>query len=289
MTIFYRDGIVSEQAIAPFDFTDRGLLLGDGVFDTALVLGGRVFRIEAHLDRLFDAARALDIGVAHDEVRRCVATLAARGGRGVLRTNVTRGPGPRGLRPPSTRQPTIFASLAPLSDNVAFASLTLDVAKIRRNESSPTSRFKTLNYLDGVMATAAVAEAGFDEALFLNCSGRVASTATGNLFVTCGGRIVTPPLAEGVLPGIIRAFILAECGGQERPLELAELFSADAVFVTNSVRLVAPVTRIGDTLLASTTDDRVKASRHRLWTAVCDECGISLPLPDGIDGAETIA
>jgi branched-chain amino acid aminotransferase len=284
---FYRDGEISEQATAPFDLSDRGLLLGDGVFDTAMVLGGRIFRAGAHLERLLAAARALGIDADRGALTRAAEGLAARGGQGILRTTVTRGPGPRGLRPQSPQHPTILASVAPLPAQVAFAPVTLAISAIRRNESSPTSRLKTLSYLDAVLAAGAAAAAGFDEALFLNCAGRVACAASGNIFAVHGREIVTPPVADGVLPGIIRAFVLAECGGVERALDLAELLAADAVFVTSSVKLIAPVTRIGGATLQSDRNQVVTELQTRLRAAISAECGVTLP-PPGCGKAETL-
>ncbi len=285
--LFFRDGAISDEATGPFDLRDRGLLLGDGVFDTALVLGGRIFRAAAHLERLLAAARELGIDADEAAVRRAAETLAERGGQGVLRTNITRGPGPRGLRPASPQRPAIFASLAELPAQGAFAPVTLGIATIRRNETSPTSRLKTLNYLDAVLAVGAAAAAGFDEALFSNCAGRVACAAAGNVFAIRGGEIATPPVADGVLPGIVRDFILAECGGVERSLDIADLVTADAVVVTSSVRLIAPVTRIGDTALASCRNEVVRKMQERLWAAIRVECGVAPPLPVVTDAAET--
>jgi branched-chain amino acid aminotransferase len=271
--LFYRDGVVFEHATAPFDLTDRGLTLGDGAFDTALVLGGGIFRGAAHHERLLAAARELRIDADADAIRHAAEALSATGGEGVLRTTVTRGPGPRGLRPPSPQRPTVFASLAPLPRNVAFVPVTLAVAPIRRNETSPTSRLKTLNCLDAVLAAAAAANAGFDEALFLNCAGQVACATTGNIFAVRGREIVTPPVADGVLPGIIRGFLLEACGGHERSLGVADLLAADAVVVTSSLKLVAPVTRIGDRALGSSTNEVVRQMQQQLWTAIRAECG----------------
>lgn len=277
--LVYHDGTISDRSVRAFDLTDRGLLLGDGVFDTALVLGGRIFRNDAHLERLVVAARELGIDVDGDAIRRAGEALASRGQEGVLRTNVTRGPGPRGLRPRSPQCPTLFAILAPLPENVFFAPLTLAVATIRRNESSPTSRLKTLNYLDAVLAAGAAAAAGFDEALFLNCAGKVACAATANIFAVLGGEIVTPPVADGVLPGIVRGFILSECGARERSLDLAELLAADAVFVTSSLRLVAPVTRIGVRSFGSRRLAAIADLQQALRRAILAECGVAPPLP----------
>jgi len=285
--LFWRDGEIFEQATAPFDLTDRGLLLGDGVFDTALVLGGRIFRGAAHLERLLAAARELGIDTDERAIRRVAEALCTSGKDGVLRTTLTRGPGPRGLRPQSPQRPTIFASLAPFAPAGFFAPLTLTVAAIRRNESSPTSRLKTLSYLDAVLAAGAAAAAGFDEALFLNCAGRVACAAAGNIFLVRGREIVTPPVADGVLPGIIRAFLLKECGGRERSLDVADLLAADAIVVTSSLKLIAPVGRIGDRCFESGTNAVVKQLQQALRTAIGAECGIML-LPPGGSMAETL-
>jgi branched-chain amino acid aminotransferase len=280
MTETYLDGEIFTGSVAAFDLGDRGLLLGDGAFDTALVLGGRIFRGAAHLERLVGTARQLGIEVDAKPIARAAESLAARAGQGVLRTNVTRGPGPRGLRPRSPQRPTVFASLAPLPSGVAFAPVTLDVATIRRNETSPTSRLKTLCYLDAVLATGVAAAHGFDEALFLNCAGRVACAATGNIFALRGREIATPPVADGVLPGIIRAFILAECGGVERSLDLSDLVAADAVFVTSSLKLAAPVTRIGESALESHHYPVVRNIQEKLRAVIAAECEFGLPLPD---------
>lgn len=274
-------GHIYEGSIAPFDLSDRGLLLGDGVFDTALVLGGRMFRAEAHLDRLFEAARALGIPVDAAAVRRAVSELCERGGQGVLRTTVTRGPGPRGLLPRDARHPTVLASLGPLPTELFFAPLSLAITSIRRNETSPTSRLKTLGYLDAVLAVTEAAAQGCDEALFLDCAGRVACAAAGNVFFVSGQEIVTPPVADGVLPGIVRGLVLAECGGREASLDLETLLAADAIFVTNSVRLVASVVRIGDRVFASEESDVIQRVQVRVRRTIASECSVDLPVPAG--------
>lgn len=279
--LFYRDGQISDRAIAPFDLTDRGLLLGDGVFDTALVLGGRMFRREAHLARFFHTLSELGIDADPKAVRLATEALVARGGEGVLRTTVTRGPGPRGLRPRHPQTPTVFASLSPLPTEAFFAPLTLEVATIRRNETSPTSRLKTLNYLDSIIAASEAVEKGFDEALFLNLAGRVACVAAGNIFALYGREIVTPPVTDGALPGIVRGFILDECGGRERSLDLAGLLAADAIFVTNSLRLIAPIIRVDDTMFGSGTNRTVGELQRRLQKEIGTECGVTLPILGG--------
>ena len=159
----------------PFDASDRGLLLADGVFDTSLVLGGRMVWRAAHLSRLAAHARVLGFGVDPASLEAAVEGTLARlaGGHGALRLTLPRGPGPRGPAPPAEPQPTILATLAPLPATL-FAPLTLHQTSIRRNETSPLSRAKSLGYGDAVLAAAEARAAGFDDALFLNGAGRVA-------------------------------------------------------------------------------------------------------------------
>ncbi|KQP03496.1 MAG: aminotransferase class IV [Methylobacterium sp.] len=240
----------------PFDLADRGLTLGDGVFDTALARDGRLVFEAAHVARLAAATRALGFFVDPERITQAMRAVA--GGAGdlaAIRTTVTRGSGPRGLAPPAEPRPVLWASAAPLPPALPFASLTLHPTDIRRNDTSPAARWKTLGYLDAVLAAAEARAAGFDEALFRNTHGRVACAGTGNLFAVFGTRLVTPPLSEGVLAGIVRAEVLGlapslEFTAEEQPLAFEEFLGADAVFLTNSLRGIAPVRAVGATRFA---------------------------------------
>lgn len=243
---------------ADFDLTDRGLLLGDGVFDTSLVIDGAPVWRAAHLRRLCDACVAIGLAVTEGGLAQRIdgaMTLAAAGlAAGSLRVTVTRGPGPRGVAPPEQAAPTVIASRAAMAALPAFQPLSLWLSPVRRNETSVTSRIKTLAYLDNVLETAQARAAGCDEPLFLNTRGDVACSGVGNIFALSGGRLLTPPVSAGALPGIARAAVLrlapaAGLSAGEQTLELADLRGADAVFVSNSLRLLAPVTRMGDARL----------------------------------------
>lgn len=284
--MLWRDGQVSDGHAAPLDHADRGLTLGDGVFDTALALGGRVAFEEEHVARLVAAAGTLGIPAEAPTIRRAMRDLAGRGERLALRTTLTRGAGPRGLKPPDEPHPTLFATAAPSGRASAFAPLRLMPTAIARNDTSPASRLKTLGYLDAVIAAAAAAKAGFDEALFCNTKGHVACAGTGNVFCllspssSAGVTLVTPPLSDGVLAGIVRARVIAlasSCGlaVEERSLALDEMRSAEAVFVTNSLRLIAPVTALGETAFDSAGHPDFARLREALTAAVAQSCGVS--------------
>ncbi|WP_102961068.1 aminotransferase class IV [Mangrovicella endophytica] len=257
------------------DAADRGLLLADGLFDTALLIDGVVFRRNDHLARLADGLAQLSIPVAQSNLEAAMTALAARQGDGSIRLSVTRGPGPRGLQMPAEPRPTILGTAAPLAPTSMFAPLRLAAARIRRNETSPLSRLKSLSYLDAVLAQNEAKAAGADEALFLNTAGHVACTALGNLFALKDGHLSTPPLADGVLPGIMRRWILAQAEDAglaiaERSLVPADLAGA-SLFVSNSLRLIAPAS-LGDEVPVALPDP-LRLLMERLCKAVAAECG----------------
>jgi len=245
------DGRLHPAGPVPFDLGDRGLTLADGLFETLLAVDGRVFRRDAHLDRLGAGLAALAIPVARERLETdldlLLGTLAP--GAAVVRLTVTRGPGARGLKPPAEMRPSVIVTAAPWSTEVVFRPLRLVTSSIRRNETSPGARFKTLAYVDAVAALIEAEAAGGDDALFLNGRGAVASTTMANVFAVVGGRLLTPPLDDGILAGTTRAVVLEAArdlglAGEERSLEPADLFAAEAVFATNAVRLIAPVAAI---------------------------------------------
>ncbi|WP_172327581.1 aminotransferase class IV [Mangrovicoccus sp. HB161399] len=275
---WWADGHVSGSPEAPFDLSDRGLLLGDALFDTAMVRGGHVVRGRAHLDRL--EAGCATLGMHFDRTRAAAAWAAVCGGleAGSVRLTVTRGSGPRGVAPPADPSPRIFASSAPGLPE-PFAPVRLATSAIRRNETSPTSRLKTTGYLDAVLATRAAREAGADEPLFLNTQGNAACTGIGNLFALIGRRLVTPPVSEGVLPGIVRAEMLAIAPSaglvpEERPLTPAQLQEAGALLVTNSLRIASPVAALDGRVLPP-PPSAATALLQALLRALANETGSS--------------
>jgi branched-chain amino acid aminotransferase len=249
VSLAWIDGTIVEGPIA-IDPADRGLALGDGLFETLCVLGGVALWQGDHLDRMEQAAAELAIPLARAALEAAVAALCARssGGAEVLRLTLTRGVTARGLAADGAA-PHLIATLAPLARVSFFRPLTLAVASIRRNGWAPSSRLKTLSYADNVMAARQAADANADDALCLNTSGHVASTTVANVFAVIGEELVTPAPGQAILPGIMRKAVLALAPAiglrpVERPVELAEVATAEAVFVTNSLRLAAPVTHL---------------------------------------------
>jgi branched-chain amino acid aminotransferase len=250
MTHVWLNGRITDAAQAQISVSDRGLLLGDGLFETMAVSGGQVFDLDAHLERLASGLALLKFAGSVDlvKLRATIADYAAAGGmaQAVLRLTATRGAGPRGLLPPASPEPTLLMTLSPMPPLTA-APLSLHVAKVtRRNEFSPLSRIKALPYLDNVLALQEARGHGADEALLLNTQGRIACASAANVFVLRGDRLETPPISDGALPGIMRALVLALApklglAPVETSLSAGGLAGADEVFLTNSIRRITPV------------------------------------------------
>lgn len=241
------NGLDCDGAI-PVQPGERGLLLGDGAFETILSLNGRPVWLPGHLDRLMAAASALGLKTERAALERDARAVAGPG-PGILRLTVMRGEGGRGLAAEGTGKPPVLAGFYTLPPGTINASLRLAVSSVRRNEGSPASRMKTLSYIDNILAAREAVSRGADDALMLNNAGRVACCGIGNIFIISGAKLLTPPCADGVLAGIARGHVL-ECAPRlglepvEAALRVEELSSADAVFMTNSLRLISPVTEL---------------------------------------------
>lgn len=254
--IFMNDRLVPEEQAVVSVF-DHGLLYGDGVFEGLRSYSGKVFRIDAHLDRLYDSARAicLTIPLAKEAVAKAVNdTLAANGlADGYVRLVVTRGAGSLGLDPNKTKHPQVIV----IADTISLyprefyeKGLRIVTAATQRTHSAALSpRIKSLNYLNNIMAKLEGLQAGCVEALMLNHKGEVAECTGDNVFIVRGGRVLTPPTDAGILEGITRNAVLdlARAAGidcLEATLVRYDLYTADECFLTGTAAEVIPVVEI---------------------------------------------
>lgn len=240
------NGELKEAADARIAPDDRGFTLGDGLFETIAIRKAAPKRLAAHLARLREGASVLGIPVPYTDEK--IAALAASVigtnelTEGALRITLTRGPGARGIAPPEAPTPTFMITSGPLPPDDPLALMI--ARSTRRNELSPLARVKTLGYLDNILARREAVAAGADDAVLLNTQGRVAETSVANIFVLIGGGLVTPPVSEGALPGVMRAEVIRLARAEERPIEAAELARASEIFVSNALG-IRPVARMG--------------------------------------------
>lgn len=253
--------LLPTDAPAPFSLQDRGLTLSDGLFETLPALAGRPVLAHAHIARLCEAAEIFAIPIKAEDIHEALdaITTACSGQDIIIRLTLTRGAGGRGLTPPEPASPTLFAVANPYHASMVGTPCTLVTSGIRRNQTSPTSHYKTLAYFDAIQANEEAREQGADDALMLNTRDQVASATIGNIFAVRGEKLITPPLEDGVLDGITRALVLdtaAELGmvPLEESLTRDDLLAADAVFLTNSLRFIRPVTALDGVALTTNAD-----------------------------------
>jgi len=268
----YLNGVIVDEGAAFLPVNDRGILFGDGLFETIRAYGGRPFRLERHMARLREGCRTLRLaGIPGDEeVRRAIGELYAanvREGDAYVRITVTGGAfdGSRTLR--RSGPPNVFIVVKPLEpypEEYYSHGLRLTVSRIRRNATSPLVRVKTNNYLESLFARQEAVEAGFHDALFLNTYGHLAEATTSNIFLVSDGEVCTPHLECGVLPGITREAVLEICQDLEIPTEtgfytLDELFSAQEAFLTMSTGEIIPVREVDGSRLGESCPGPVTA------------------------------
>jgi len=256
------DGRLLPAEGAHLSVFDRGFQLGDGVFETLRVRGGRPTELEEHLARLRRSADGLGIELPDALDRQIPAGIAelltAEGlggpeGDASVRITVSRGVFVgRGLLPPDEHpDPTIAIQAWPVPPTPAAhleQGLHLVASRVRRDPENPLSALKTISRADYVYARVEARSAGADDALFLTTDGFLSEATSANVFLIRGEELATPALGCAILPGTTRSWILrwAEVVGlapQEAWLTTRDLADADEAFISSSVAGILPVTR----------------------------------------------
>lgn len=236
---------------------DRGFLYGDSVFETIRTYGGKPFALEEHIARLARSAERvlIPLPLSQDEIAKEVerAVVLANNPESSIRVMLTRGTGPLGLDPDLAKNPSRFVLVEPLSPPAKEAYRqgigVVLVRTSRATDSTAAAGAKVANYLTSLLAVREAKQAGAAEALIVDAQGCVVEGATSNVFVVKGGELLTPPESAGILPGITRAHLLDVAGqlgipGRFVELREDEIFDADEVFISSSIREVLPVVRV---------------------------------------------
>lgn len=252
----YIDGKFYPEANAKVSVFDHGLLYGDGIFEGIRFYNGRVFRLEEHLERLWDSARSicLKIPMTQQEMTEALLeTIRQNHLRdGYIRLLVTRGVGNLGLNPEQCKNPSVIiiaATIALYHEDFYRKGLNIvTVATRRSNPASLNPAVKSLNYLNNVMARIEANLAGADEALMLNDAGNVAECTADNVFIIKHGQIYTPPITAGALRGITRSVVFdiaAEFGIEvmEADFTRHDIFVADECLLTGTAAEIVPVVK----------------------------------------------
>jgi len=253
----FLDGQIVPVEQATISVFDHGLLYGDGVFEGIRSYKGRVFELDAHVQRLFDSAKAirLTIPMSAQQIKDAIhQTMQANGLQDAyIRVVVTRGVGYLGLAPTRTANPSVFV----ITDQIELyppelyrdGMSIITVSTVRNHPNAVPPPIKSLNYLNNILAKIECVDAGVLEAIMLNVDGLVAECTGDNVFIVRQGRLQTPSSDAGILPGITRAVVMrlaAERGidVQEKQLLRYDLYVADECFLTGTAAEVVPITQI---------------------------------------------
>jgi len=253
----YIDGKLYPKSDAKISVFDHGLLYGDGAFEGIRSYNGLIFKLDEHLDRLYETAHTIMLNIPMTKKQltdAIVETLQANKlNDSYIRLVVTRGSGDLGLDPRKCKKATIII----ITDSIVLYPKELyqeglkimTVPTVRNHPEALNPSLKSLNYLNNILAKIEATNAGFQEAIMLSQQGFVAECTGDNIFVVRDGALCTPPTYLGVLRGITRAAIIEIAAQQkinqsECVLTRHDLFNADEIFLTGTAAEVIPVVEI---------------------------------------------
>ena len=255
--VTYVNGVFLAKDEAKISVYDHGYLYGDGIFEGIRAYGGRIFRLEQHLDRLYDSARflMLEVPLARDQMREAIVETVRRSGLrdAYIRPVISRGVGDLGLDPRKCKTATvvIIVDTIQLYPKEAYErglrAVTATTRKTRPDALSPQA--KTLNYLNNIMARMEANQAGADEAIMLTGDGYVSECTADNFFIIRRGEIWTAPPFLGILKGVTREAVMAlaralEIPAFERVFTLHDVYTADECFLTGTGAELGPVVEV---------------------------------------------
>jgi len=254
--LMYVSGCFVPPREATVSALDAGLLVGAGLFETLRTYGGKPFRLDRHLARLRASGQILRIFVKESDadiaaiLARLVETNGVPDAR--VRLTATRGPLTDPLEDDAAPPATLLVTAGPMTpypQEFYERGATAVVSDIRANETDPAVYHKTTGYMRNMLALRDAHRARAAEALLFNTHNRLAEGAISNVFVVREGRLETPPVEDGLLPGVTRQAVLElaaelDVPAEQRSLTIHALLEASEVFLTNSIMEVMPVGRI---------------------------------------------
>ena len=251
------DGRLVPGEQASVSVMDHGVLYGDGVFEGIRSYSGRILKLKTHLDRFFESAKAIRLGLPYsaDQLADAIRSTLSANGRAdaYIRLAATRGVGSMGLNPFLSPTPSVFVITCELKmypQELYDNGMKVITSSVLRNHPAALSpRIKSNNYLNNILAKIEAIDAGCLEAVMLNTQGNVAECTGDNIFIAKHGKLYTPPLHAGILEGITRNIVieLAKQHGievVETDLTKHDLYTADEMLLTGTGAEVIAVTEI---------------------------------------------
>lgn len=248
MEAVWLNGRVLDAGSAMVSALDRGVLWGQGLFETLRAYDGRVWAFDDHHARMRSGAEVLDVPIPDAHTLRG-ALSDVIGANGLddcgVRITITRGPGPAGPHEDAHGPPNVLVTAWALPDYTSIYERGVDLVTMPGG-GRPLAGVKTTSYGASVAGRIAARRANADDALFVGADGEVLEATGSNLIVVRGRALLTPPLGEAVLPGVTCKRLLAMAPSlgyavEQTRLTLDDLRSSDEVVLTSSLREVYPV------------------------------------------------
>lgn len=238
--------------------TDDGVQFGLGAFETIALYKEQPVFLEEHLQRLFKTAAFFGWGdSAKERVTKeslhqwlsgqktvCSTENKENGEQRIERKHLLAHGALKIMLSEKNLQVSLRSN--PYQEEQYAKGFTMDFSSVRRNETSPLTAHKTLNYGDCILEKRAATKAGMNERIFLNTKGQIAEGCVSNIFVVRKGEILTPDSSCGLLPGIMRAYVMRTVPVTETILYPEDLKDCEECFVTNSLMGIMPVRRLGE-------------------------------------------
>ena len=275
--IVYINGLFWAIDKATISVLDRGFTYGDGLFETMRSYSGKIFRLECHLDRLFDSAHSIfiDIPMTKNEIQSAInASIEINKlSNSIVRLTITRGEQDPGLNIDYSAPPTVVILVRPtkiISKNVYKKGIGIKLYKKSAIRTQGISnQIKSCNYLSNILLREKAIKEGFFEAILLDNDNNATEGTFSNIFIIKNNQLKTPSLNEFVLSGIIRKSILDICRAnnisfKETAITEKDLYEADEIFLTNSGIEVLPVSNINHRNLKDINPNSMTTRIHTL-------------------------
>lgn len=253
----YINGKFYPESRAKVSVFDHGYLYGDGVFETLRADGGRVFKLDEHLNRLFNSAQTikLKIPLTKEEIKEAVKETLKKNRlkSAYIRVSLSRGRGELGLSPKGCSSPNlVIIAKKPKGYPPELYQRGVEVITASTRRSSPPMLFpgiKCTNFLWGILAKIEAEQRGAFEAILLNSQGEVTEGTVSNIFIVKESILITPPTYAGILEGITRNCVIELAkkmgiGVKEETITSYDLYTADESFLTNTSLGIMPVVKV---------------------------------------------
>ncbi len=258
---FFYNGDFLESDTTAISLSDRGLLYGDGLFTTFKAIDAVLLHFPQHIQRLKKTASFLGIPWVYSESQLyeyCQQLLQVNQltdhKTAVLRITLSRGAVAERNSQMNQGKPMLMITAAAYYEPTDYYP-RLCITSVRRNDFSALVQHKTLNYLEPILARQEARQRGFDDGIFLNTQGVLTEAAVANLFFVHNGVVITPPVEDGLLPGIMRAMVITLCQQHGIPMQQisvhpSQIQHMQEAFLTNSLIGIQSIACIDEHLLS---------------------------------------